>query len=233
MLDNVDENTLLLVLSDHGFNTFRRAFDTNTWLWQNQLLALKEGKQPRQDLGDGLTHVDWSRTYAYATGLGGIYLNFKGRERDGILEEGTEAERVRSSIQTAMPKTSDVAAGKQAVRSVLRREELYSGPYAANAPDLLVNFNPGYRVSWQSAVGGFSNSLIEDNLRRWSGDHIVDPEAVPGILFMNQNLHPLVENITRVGHPSGRLPNIIDLAPTILNYLEVPVPQGMEGKSLL
>ncbi len=200
---------------------------------KNQLLVLKNGKKPDEDLGDGLVHVDWSRTYAYATGLGGIYLNFKGRERDGILEEGTEAERVRSSIQTAMPKTSDVATGKQAVRSVLRREGLYSGPYAANAPDLLVNFNPGYRVSWQSAVGGFSNALIEDNLRRWSGDHIVDPEAVPGILFMNQNPHPVVKNTTRVGHPSARLPNIIDLAPTILNYLEVPVPQVMEGKSLL
>src|SRR5258708_1084876 len=233
VLDKVDENTLLLVLSDHGFNTFRRAFDTNTWLWQNQLLALKDGKKPDQDLGDGLVHVDWSRSYAYATGLGGIYLNLKGRERDGILEEGTEAERVRNAIQTAMPETSDVAAGKKVVRSVLRREELYSGPYAANAPDLLVNFNPGYRVSWQSAVGGFSNALIEDNLRRWSGDHIVDPEAVPGILFMNQNPRPVVKNTTRVGHPSSRLPNIIDLSPTILNYLEVPVPQVMEGKSLL
>jgi predicted AlkP superfamily phosphohydrolase/phosphomutase len=220
VLDKLDENTLLLVLSDHGFNTFRRAFDTNTWLSQNQLLALKDGKKPHQDLGDGLAQVDWSRTYAYATGLGGIYLNFKDRERDGILEEGTEAERVRSSIQTAMPKTSDVAAGKQAVRSVLRREELYSGPYTANAPDLLVNFNPGYRVSWQSAVGGFSNSLIEDNLRRWSGDHIVDPEAVPGILFANRAL-------------TSDSASIIDLAPTILNYLEVPVPQVIEGKSLL
>ena len=98
---------------------------------------------------------------------------------------------------------------------------------------LIVANRPGYRVSWQSAVGGFSNSLIEDNLRRWSGDHIVDPEAVPGILFMNQNPHPVVKNTTRVGHPSGRLPNIIDLAPTILNYLEAPVPQVMEGKSLL
>ena len=233
VLDKVDESTLLLVLSDHGFNTFRRAFDTNTWLWQNQLLTLKDGKKPRQDLGDGLAHVDWSRTYAYATGLGGIYLNFKGRERDGILQEGTEGERVRNAIQEAMPKISDSAIGKQAIRSVLRREELYSGAYAANAPDLLVNFNPGYRVSWQSAVGGFSNSLIEDNLRRWSGDHIVDPEAVPGILFMNQNPHPVVTNTTRVGHPSGRLPNIIDLAPTILNYLEVPVPQLMEGTPLL
>jgi predicted AlkP superfamily phosphohydrolase/phosphomutase len=220
VLDKVDENTLLLVLSDHGFNTFRRAFDTNTWLWQNQLLTLKDGKKPGEDLGDGLVHVDWSRTYAYATGLGGIYLNFKGREREGILEEATEAERVRSVIQTAMPKTSDVAAGKQAVRGVLRREELYSGPYAANAPDLLVNFNPGYRVSWQSAVGGFSNALIEDNLRRWSGDHIVDPEAVPGILFANRLL-------------TSNSASIIDLAPTILNYLEVPVPQAMEGTSLL
>jgi predicted AlkP superfamily phosphohydrolase/phosphomutase len=220
VFDKVDESTLLLVLSDHGFNTFRHAFDTNTWLWQNQLLGLKAGKKPGQDLGDGLALVDWSRTYAYATGLGGIYLNFKGRERDGILEEGTEAERVRNAIQTAMPNASDVAAGKQAIRSVLRREELYTGPYAANAPDLLVNFNPGYRVSWQSAVGGFSNSLIEDNLRRWSGDHIVDPEAVPGILFANRAL-------------TSKSANIIDLAPTILNYLEVPVPQLMEGTAIL
>src|SRR5207302_7783276 len=152
---------------------------------------------------------------------------------EGILEEGAEADRVRNAIQSGMPQASDSTKNRPVIKSVSRREQIYSGPYAANAPDLLVNFNPGYRVSWQSAVGGFSNSLIEDNLRRWSGDHIVDPEAVPGILFMNQNLHPLVENITRMGHPSGRLPNIIDLAPTILNYLEVPVPQGMEGKSLL
>ncbi len=93
VLDKVDEDTLLFVLSDHGFNTFRRAFDTNTWLWQNGLLALKDGRKPGEDLGDGFAAVDWSRTYAYAVGLGGVYLNFKGREREGILEEGTEAER--------------------------------------------------------------------------------------------------------------------------------------------
>jgi predicted AlkP superfamily phosphohydrolase/phosphomutase len=232
-LDKVDENTLLLVLSDHGFNTFRRSFDTNTWLWQNQLLTLKNGKKPNEDMREGLTDVDWSRTYAYATGLGGIYLNLKGREREGRLEEGSEAERVRKTIQAELPRRWDEAAGKQAVRSVLRREELYSGPYAANAPDLLVNFYPGYRVSWQSAVGGFSNALIEDNLRGWSGDHIIDPEAVPGILFMSQNPRPVAKTAARVGHPNGHLPNIIDLAPTILNYLEVPVPQAMEGTPLL
>ena len=219
VLDKVDENTLLLVLSDHGFNTFRRAFDTNTWLFQNGFLVLKNGSKPGEDLGEGFPAVDWSRTYAYAVGLGGIYFNFKGRERDGILEEGTEAERVRNAIQTGLAQIPDAATGRIAIRNVLRREDLYSGPYATNAPDLLVNFCPGFRVSWQSAVGSFANSLIEDNTRRWSGDHIVDPDSVPGILFANRHLK----------HDAA---SIVDLAPTILNYLEVPVPQIMEGISL-
>jgi len=162
-LDKVEENTLLIVLSDHGFNTFRRAFDTNTWLWQSGLLALKNGRKPSEDSGEGFAAVDWSKTYAYAVGLGGIYLNFKGREREGILEEGTDAERVCNAIQSGLAGIADSKTNKVAIRSVLRREKLYSGPYAANAPDLLVNFSPGFRVSWQSAVGGFANSLIEDN----------------------------------------------------------------------
>ena len=230
IFDHVDENTLFIVLSDHGFNTFRRAFDTNTWLWQNGLLALKDGKKPGEDLGDGLAAVDWSRTHAYAVGLGGIYLNFKGREREGIVEEGTEAERVRNAIASGLSGIADPATQRAAIRSVSRREQIYSGPYAANAPDLVVNFRPGFRLSWQSAVGGFANALIENNNRKWSGDHIIDPEEVPGILFMNRN----------VGAPSfpgfgkgGFTPSIIDLAPTILNHLNVPVPEIMEGTPLL
>jgi predicted AlkP superfamily phosphohydrolase/phosphomutase len=231
VLDKVDENTLLIVLSDHGFNTFRRAFDTNTWLSQQGLLALNNGRKPSEDSGESFAAVDWSKTYAYAVGLGGIYLNFKGREREGILEEGTEAERVRNTIQSGLTGISDAKTNKQAIRSVLHREKLYSGPYAANAPDLLVNFSPGFRVSWQSAVGGFANSLIADNNRRWSGDHIIDPDAVPGILFMNRNL--VAPPFSRSSREGGSLPHIIDLAPTILNYLGVPVPQTMEGTSLL
>jgi predicted AlkP superfamily phosphohydrolase/phosphomutase len=230
VLNTVDENTLLFVLSDHGFNTFRRAFDTNTWLWQSGLLALKGGRQPSEDLGEGFAVVDWSRSYAYAVGLGGIYLNFKGREREGILEEGTEAERVRNAIQSGLAGIPDAATQRAAVRRVSRREDLYSGPYATNAPDLLVNFHPGFRVSWESAVGGFSNSMIADNTRRWSGDHIVDPEAVPGILFMNK---PEGGQSFAAFAKGGEIPHIIDLAPTILNHLGVPVPQTMEGNSLL
>jgi predicted AlkP superfamily phosphohydrolase/phosphomutase len=236
VLEKVDENTLLIVLSDHGFNTFRRAFDTNTWLHQNGLLVLKNGTKPGEDLGESFTAVDWSRTYAYAVGLGGIYLNLKGRERDGILEEGTGAERVRNAIQIGLLEAVDSVKSAGAIYSVSRREQIYSGPYAMNAPDLLVNFAPGYRVSWQSAVGGFANALIEDNNRKWSGDHIIDPECVPGILFLSQNPHPVAKDATRAGHPQEARtghPSIIDLAPTILNYLAVPVPESMEGTSLL
>jgi predicted AlkP superfamily phosphohydrolase/phosphomutase len=220
VLDKVDENTLLIVLSDHGFGTFRRAFDTNTWLWQNGLLALKDSRKPGEDLGDGFAPVDWSKTYAYAVGLGGIYLNLKGRESRGILEEGSEAERVRHAIQAGLADFPDTQTQRAAIRSVSRREELYSGAFVENSPDLLVNFHRGFRVSWQSAVGGFSNSVLEDNMRRWSGDHIVDPESVPGILFMNR---AALHNRAR----------IIDLAPTIVNYLGVAVPESMEGASLL
>jgi predicted AlkP superfamily phosphohydrolase/phosphomutase len=164
--------------------------------------------------------VDWSKTYAYAVGLGGVYLNLKGRERNGILEEGADGERVRQAIQTGLAGFPDKDTQRPAVRSVSRREDLYSGPFAGNAPDLLVNFYPGFRVSWQSAVGGFADALIENNTRRWSGDHIVDPESVPGILFMNL--------VARHNHAG-----ITDLAPTILSYLGVSVPSSMEGASLL
>jgi len=88
-----------------------------------------------------------------------------------------------------------------------------------DSPDLLVNFYPGFRVSWKTAVGGFSNALLEDNLRHWSGDHIVDPEAVPGILFINR----------AVQNPQ---PAIVDLAPSILSFLGVPRLQSMDGVAL-
>ena len=171
-------------------------------------------------MGEGFAAVDWSKTFAYAVGLGGIYLNLKGREAGGILEEGSEAERVRNAIQTGLADFPDAHTQRAAIRNVSRREELYSGAFVENSPDLLVNFHRGFRVSWASAVGGFAPSVLEDNMRRWSGDHIVDPESVPGILFMNR---AALHNHAR----------IIDLAPTILNYLGVARPGTMEGASLL
>ncbi len=215
-----DEQTLLVVLSDHGFNTFRRAVHINTWLCENGLLALRNSQKPDEALGDGFAQVDWSKTRAYALGLGGIYLNRKGRERDGILEEGQDAERVRGAIETGLTGLVDKQTERVAIHSVHRAEQLYQGAYAKDAPDLLVNYAPGFRVSWQTALGGMPQRLFDDNIRRWSGDHIIDPEAVPGILFLNR------------ASPHAAA-DIRDLATTLLNYFGVAPHPAMEGKSLL
>jgi predicted AlkP superfamily phosphohydrolase/phosphomutase len=218
--DRVDENTLLMVMSDHGFNSFRRSFDTNTWLWQQGLLALKSNKRPEQDLTSPAENIDWSKTYAYAVGLGGIYLNLRDRERAGIVGEGTEADRVRRAIEKGLTEIVDSERQRPAIRSVSRRESIYSGPFVGESPDLLVNFYGGYRVSWQSALGGFSDTLLGDNTRFWSGDHIIDPEAVPGVLFTN---HPVLKENAA----------LTDMAPTILHFLGVPAHPAMEGESLI
>jgi len=222
VLEQADGHTLLVVLSDHGFGTFRRAIHINTWLWQQGLLALKGPRRPDEALGDGFSQVNWSRTHAYALGLSGIYLNKKGRERDGIVGENGDADRVRSAIVSGLSGLADPASSATAINSVSRAEQIYSGPCAAEAPDLLVNYAPGYRVSWQTALGGMPRELFEDNLRRWSGDHIIDPLAVPGILLMN-----------RASAPSARAPDIRDLAPTVLAHFGVASHPAMEGKSLL
>ena len=153
----MDEYTLL-TCSPITASELSGGFRHDTWSWQNGLLALKDGRQPGGDMSDGFAAVDWSKTYAYAVGLGGIYLNFKGREGGGILEEGSEAERVRNAIQTGLADFPDAHTQRAAIRNVSRREELYSGAFAENSPDLLVNFHRGFRVSWESAVGGFAHS---------------------------------------------------------------------------
>ena len=127
---------------------------------------------------------------------------------------------MRRAIQEGLADFADAETGQSAVRGVSRKEEMYSGPFVSDSPDLLVNFRPGYRVSWQTSLGGFSHSLFEDNTRRWSGDHIIDPDAVPGILFLNR---PVVHNHAQ----------ILDLAPTILTHLGAAGKDSMEGKSLL
>ena len=225
ILEHAETDTLLIVLSDHGFGSFRRAVHLNTWLWKQGLLALKGSHKPDEALGDGFSQVDWSKTQAYALGLSGIYLNKKGREREGILGENGDAERVRNAIISGLSGLADPSASCVAINSVSRADQIYSGACAAEAPDLLVNYAPGYRVSWQTALGGMPHELVEDNLRRWSGDHIIDPLAVPGILLMNRSVAPAAL--------AARPPDIRDLAPTVLAHFGVAPHPAMEGKSLL
>jgi predicted AlkP superfamily phosphohydrolase/phosphomutase len=218
-LNYADDQTLFVAISDHGMNSFQRGVHLNTWLHDQGLLTLREGVSPGEEAGDFFHHVDWSRTKAYALGLSGIYLNLKGREEQGTVDVA-EAEKLKASIVKGLAGLPDPSCGKTAVRRVSMREEVYSGAYAAESPDLMVNFNEGYRVSWGTALGGVPAGHFEDNEKKWGGDHIIDPSLVPGVLFMNRAF-------------DGERASLLDMAPTILEALGLPKGPAMEGESLL
>ncbi len=219
VLEQVGDDTLLIVLSDHGFNSFRRGVHLNSWLHQEGYLALEPGVQPVEAPGEFLKHVDWAGTRAYALGLGGIYLNVRGREAEGTVPPA-EAVALARELAGRLTGLRDSATGAIAVRAAVTREQVYSGAYAAESPDVVALFGDGYRVSWATALGGVPHGIIEDNVKRWSGDHIVDPMLVPGVLFMNRAF-------------AGERARLIDLAPTVLAALGVPRTPVMEGESLL
>jgi predicted AlkP superfamily phosphohydrolase/phosphomutase len=218
VLDYVDDETLLVVLSDHGFKSFRRGVHLNTWLFDRGYLALQQGVRPGEEAGDLFRHVDWTRTKAYALGLGGIYLNRAGREQQGAVP-AEEAAEVNAVLAEALAGLVDPQTGSPAVRRVVPREQAYRGPYVEEAPDLLVHFADGYRSSWTTALGGLGDGHFEDNTARWAGDHIIDPALVPGILLMNRPFRT-------------ESPQLADLAPTILHSLGVPRAPSLEGESL-
>jgi predicted AlkP superfamily phosphohydrolase/phosphomutase len=219
-LAHCDDQTLFIALSDHGFNSFERGVHLNTWLFDNGFLSLQGGAQPGEAAGDLLRQVDWERTKAYAIGLSGIYLNLKGREREGIVAP-EEAGSVKAALAGALAGLVDPGRrGAVAITRVQPREAVYRGPFTDEAPDLVVDFAPGYRVSWSSSLGGVASGHFEDNMKKWSGDHIIDPDQVPGVLFMNRPFRA----------EGARL---VDLAPTILASLGVSRGPAMEGESLL
>ncbi len=212
-LRHVDGDTALFVLSDHGFCSFRRAVNINTWLLENGYLALQNG-----DSGAFFKGVDWSRTRAYALGLSGLYLNLKGRESQGTVEPGEEARQLKRLLIAGLAGLRDGAA--QPIRTVYETASLYRGPYLDAAPDLIVGYAEGYRVSWDAAVGRIGSQVIEDNPKAWSGDHCVDPVLVPGVLFCNRPL-------------AAPDPGIEDLAPTALELFGLEPPEWMEGTPVL
>jgi predicted AlkP superfamily phosphohydrolase/phosphomutase len=212
---SLDKDTILIVLSDHGFGPFRRSVHLNRWLLENGYLALQKGEQ---ESGEFFEEIDWPKTKAYALGFGGIYLNRLGRERYGIVKD-SEVDALKSSIINGLKQFRDPANGQGIVSNVYIADQIYSGDYVKDAPDLYVGFNRGYRASWQTALGGVPQSVIEDNRKKWSGDHLVDPKLVPGVIFVNKSCE-LKE------------PRIIDVAPTVLGIFGIDKTEQMQGKKL-
>ncbi|MGA2742368.1 MAG: alkaline phosphatase family protein [Bryobacteraceae bacterium] len=210
-----DAGTALLVLSDHGFCAFRRGVNINAWLRDNGYLSLRSGARESGSYFEG---VDWGRTRAYALGLGGFYLNMKGREAQGIVDR-RDAEALKAEIIRKLAALRDDD-GAAPIRNVYATASLYRGPYLDAAPDFIVGYHEGYRCSWEGAVGKVAAQAIEENRKAWSGDHCVDPVLVPGVLFSNRKI-------------DATDPGIEDLAPTALSLFGVEVPAWMDGKPLL
>ncbi len=219
----------LMVVSDHGFASFRRGMNYNTWLVQNGFMTLNGQDAKRKNLedlfeqGDFFVNVDWSKTRAYALGLGQIYINEAGREGKGIVKPGEEYRNVAAQIKAGLEAFVDPETGEHPVAHVFTRDEAYNGVYdPVLIPDLIPSNNEGYRVGWQDSLGGIAKTIVEPNTQIWSGDHCsVYPPLVQGILFSSFKLNS----------PNGAYMG--DVMPTILDLYKVKPTTNLDGRSLL
>lgn len=249
----------IIVLSDHGAGSFEKFFHANNWLAQQGYLKFKRTplsllkraafalgltpimalkivnllrlgrlrKNVKRGRGRGwmaqlflsLRDVDWRRTRAFSIGnFGQIYINVKGQRPQGIVEPGSEYEAVRDEIIRAALALRDPATGDQVIAAAYRREELYHGARLEHAPDIILHTDRARYVSFGHADFG-SNKLIEPSIGQ-TGHHMMD-----GIVILRG-----------AGvRPGSRIEgaNIVDIAPTALAMLGLPVPTGMDGKTLV
>jgi predicted AlkP superfamily phosphohydrolase/phosphomutase len=217
ILERIDERSILIIMSDHGFKSFRRGVNLNSWLYLNGYISLKEGKKESEEW---FKDVDWEKTKAYGIGLGGIFINQKGREARGTIHPGSQTQALKKELMEKLNGLQDEVHGTVAINKVFDRDELPPGPYKENCPDLVVGYNEGYRVSWDSVTGGVNSVVFQDNFKAWSGDHCIDPRLVPGVLFCNEKMN-------------SQTPKIIDIAPTALELFGIPVPSHMDGRGLI
>ncbi|HEV2176161.1 MAG TPA: alkaline phosphatase family protein [Terriglobia bacterium] len=217
----------LLIVSDHGFHTWRKGFNTNTWLVQNGYMTLKDpnAKENTYNLselfgqGSFFPNVDWSRTRAYALGLGQIYLNLQGREGHGIVSAGPEADQLLRHIQQKLMAFRDPDTGGPVLENAYLGREIFHGARMARAPDLQLTFRDGYRTSWQTSLGAIPAGIVVANMKKWSGDHCAsDPSDTQGIFLTNRKL-------------TTSSPSILDIDPTVLQLLGAP-PQPVDGHAM-
>lgn len=227
VMSAMPEEALLFVVSDHGFAPWRRTTNYNTWLAQEGYLVLEGESEQRTNLedlfarGQFFQDVDWSKTRAYAMGLGNIYVNLKGREGQGIVEPGAEYDELVAEIKGRLPEVVDPETGEHPVAYVFTRDEAYGVYDPALIPDLFPANNAGYRVGWQDTLGIVAKQFLEPNLDVWSGDHCsVYPPLVDGILFANRPLE-LADK-----------PYMADLVPTLLDLYGIAAPVELDGRAL-
>jgi len=218
ILPAVDDDTLLMVCSDHGFAQFGRQFHLNTWLRDNGWLTLKPGAEVKAETA--ITDVDWSKTAAYGIGFNGLYLNLKGREGQGIVDPA-KAPEIAARLTRELEAVVDPDTGERPVAKVYPRASMYVGEATPVMPELLVGYTPGYRNASTSVLGATGRPTIDLNPWAWSGDHSMARDLVPGTLMTSARL------------AAGATPSILDLPVTLLDWFGLPKPEQMVGSSLL
>lgn len=226
LLQHVDPGTTLMIVSGHGFHPFRWSVNLNSWLVERGYMTLGADMPARttlHDLSGGATfweNVDWANTRAYSMGLGQVFVNLEGRAGQGIVSEGEEYDQLLDSLIIDLMNFLDPRTQDRVVANVYKRGEIYSGPYVSDAADLLVSLESGYRISWQTALGGTPTGIVELNMTKWSGDHgSSDYKTTAGVLITNRRV--TVET-TRV----------IDIAATVLKHFGVTIPADLDGRPL-
>lgn len=248
----------VIVLSDHGGGPFEKFFHVNNWLASQGFLrfkrtpislvkralfalgftpltalkivnALRLGRLRRnvkRGRGRGwlgqlflsLRDVDWARTEAFSIGnFGQIYINTKGTRPQGTVEPGAEYEAVRDKIIRQALGLRDPESGDAVIRAAYKREGLYHGARLNNAPDIILHTDRSKYVSFGHADFG-SNKLIEPSIGQ-TGHHTMD-----GIVILRG-----------AGIPAGASiegANIVDIAPTTLALMSLPIPSEMDGRVL-
>ena len=196
-LQSMGDDATLIVMSDHGFASWTRAFNLNSWLRANGYIAFRN----RSDqVGTGFfENVDWSRTQAYAIGFNSVYINLRGRERVGSVPR-QQRRLVLDEIARNLVRFIDPKTGKPAVTKVYKRDEVFEDRgHLDIGPDLIVGFARGVRGSDESALGTITREIITDNTGKWSGDHLMDHETVPGVLFTNRPLQRAASSLKELG----------------------------------
>ncbi len=238
VLDKIESGDLgpdvrLMIISDHGFSSFRYGVNVNVWLNRMGYLARKgegdkigaENPPESAETGDYFRYVDWERTRAYSMGLGKVYINLKGREDLGIVDP-SEFDALKKEIIEKLETFVDPVDGHGKRRVVLKAydaREIYEGEYEDEGGDIVLGLNDGYRASWQVSSGGYEEDGYESfgivaNDLKWAGDHCgVLPELVQGIFFANFEV------------PDGFIPHLMNVAPTVLDVFGVEIPKEWDG----
>ncbi|MCX6565776.1 MAG: alkaline phosphatase family protein [Candidatus Aminicenantes bacterium] len=217
-LSSIDKDTSVIVMSDHGFNPYYRSFHLNTWLLSEGYHVFKNPFK-KEETEIGFPSTDWSKTRAYGLGLNSLYLNQRGREGEGIVAAGAETEALVREIARKLEAYRDPKTNEQVVLHAAVARDVYSGAHVGEAPDIILGFNRGYRISFQSPLGRIGQEIIENNTEKWSGDHMGAADVTPGIVLTDRPIR-------------AEAPALYDLTATILQTFGIERPADMVGKPI-